>query len=189
MSSSTAHRRRDVPRGRTVLIEDRKPQQPAAPGRPQGRRPAPRARPVIAPPARALRPAGVAVAALSAHGVVPAREYAPDDVAERRKEANELWVVLFLFALVALAVHGVLKSGRMRQLQELARSLAFLASAYLAGFFFLASVSAVARFLHLLLGVERETSGLIAVPIGLVLACWIYTAYEKWRAQESPRRK
>lgn len=90
--------------------------------------------------------------------------------------SGSLWPALFLLAGLAVAVH---LAARDRS-ADLPRPLAFVASAYLAGFFFLASAAGIARFLQLF-GIQKDLSGLIAVPLGLVLALRLHAAYEKWR--------
>lgn len=164
---------RQEAQGRAVPRPPGRPDMPDMPGGPL---------PADAGPAPPGRPARAAVAAVVLlPGAALAQTPALEDEAAQRQAAADLWSGLFVAAALAFAVHLVLRGrGARAALRDMAKALAFLASAYLAGFFFLGSVSAIARFL-LAAGMERDLSVLLAVPLGVVVAYRLHTAYERWR--------
>ena len=138
------------------------------------------------PPQRrpGLRIALASTTGLLLPGLALANRYGMDRAPEdARAAAADLWVMLFLFAVLAFAVHLAAKTRALGALQHFAKGLTFLASIYLSAFFFLSCLSGIARFLHFF-GMERDLASLVAFPFGLAMAFKLYTVYERWRVQK-----
>lgn len=87
---------------------------------------------------------------------------------------------LVLFAIVAFVIHLIEKGEIFSFLQDVAKSISFIATIYLTAFWFLTPVVGLALLLQSF-GVEKGISGIIALPVGLFVAYKLFPVYEAWR--------